>query len=153
MKIKSVILWILVIVWMIVIFTFSQNVAEESNSKSKRVAYEVVNIVEKEKTEKEKEKMAEELHIPFRKLAHGFEYCVLCILVLLALKSSNIADNKIYIIALIICIIYASTDEIHQLFISGRYGDFQDVLIDTAGSTIGMLLYIITNKIIKKIKS
>ena len=35
--------------------------------------------------------------------------------------------------------IYASTDEIHQLFVGGRSGRFTDVLIDTAGGFIGIM--------------
>ena len=150
MKIKSVILWLLVIIWMIVIFAFSSNAADESNSKSKKVAHTVVDIVEKDKTKEEKEIIVEKANKPIRKLAHGFEYCILCILLILALTSYNISNIKKYIIALIICIIFASTDEMHQLFINGRYGDYKDVLIDTIGSSIGLIIYTIVTKCLKK---
>ena len=153
MNIKSIILWILVIIWMVVIFSFSGDIAEESSSKSEKIVYDVVNVIEKKKSNQEKEKIVEKIHIPFRKFAHGFEYCILCILLLLALNNSNISNNKIYIIAFIICIIYSISDEIHQLFISGRSGEIRDVLIDTAGATIGLMIYILIEKRIKKKKS
>ena len=37
----------------------------------------------------------------------------------------------------------ACTDEFHQLFIEGRAGRIQDVCIDTAGATFGILLTLI----------
>ena len=37
--------------------------------------------------------------------------------------------------------VYAFTDEVHQLFISGRTGELKDIIIDTAGATIGLLIY------------
>ena len=150
---KKIILWSLVIIWMIVIFSFSSNVAEESSLKSRKIVSTIVDVVEKNKTKKEKKEIVEKIHIPFRKIAHGIEYAVLCILLLFALKTININNNKIYILALIISILYSISDEVHQLFISGRSGELRDVLIDTAGSTIGLFIFILGEKIIKKIKS
>ena len=52
-------------------------------------------------------------------------------------------------ISLLICLIYAFSDEIHQLFVLGRSGEFRDVLIDFCGSILG---YFIINRffLIKK---
>ena len=44
-------------------------------------------------------------------------------------------------------ILYACTDEIHQLFIQGRAGQLKDVLIDTIGSLTGIYIY----KVVKKV--
>ena len=147
---KAIILWIFTIIWMIVIFAFSTNDGAASVSTSKKVSYEVVNIVEKKKTEEQKRERVEEINPTVRKLAHAFEYAILCILLLLALKSSNIKEYKIYLIALIICILYATTDEIHQLFISGRSGELKDVIIDTGGATIGLMIYELIRKMFTK---
>jgi len=91
------------------------------------------------------------LNLPFRKCIHAFEYLVLSILLIIALSSSGVKGNKIYIISIIICFIYACTDEYHQLFIDGRTGQFMDVLIDISGGLIGIviikLLEIIKNKL------
>ena len=43
-------------------------------------------------------------------------------------------------------IIYAITDEIHQIFVSGRSGEIRDIIVDTCGSTVGILLNIIINR-------
>ncbi len=44
--------------------------------------------------------------------------------------------------ALLICLLTAISDEIHQLFIVGRSGEVRDVLIDLAGSAVGVAVVI-----------
>ena len=53
------------------------------------------------------------------------------------------------IIALVICFIYACTNEYHQTFVNGRTGQFSDTLIDTFGGFISCLMYIFMMKINK----
>lgn len=40
----------------------------------------------------------------------------------------------------LIAVCYAATDETHQLFVPGRSGQVRDVLIDSVGAAIGVLL-------------
>ena len=150
---KAIVLWLITFIWMIVIFFFSANDGASSVSKSKKITYEVINIVEKKKSEKEKKEKVEIVHPSVRKVAHAFEYAVLYILVISSLKTSNIKVNRIYLIALVICILYATTDEIHQLFVSGRSGELKDVLIDTAGATIGLIIFDLTNRLLYRKKN
>ena len=65
-----------------------------------------------------------------RKLAHFCEYAVLGILMVRAWE--NCAG------ALVICSLYACTDEVHQYFVPGRAMQFRDVLIDSAGALFGI---------------
>lgn len=44
------------------------------------------------------------------------------------------------LISILVCMIYAITDETHQLFVSGRTEQVLDVLIDTIGSLTSILL-------------
>lgn len=46
-------------------------------------------------------------------------------------------------IALIICMLYAISDELHQLFIPGRSAEIRDVFIDSFGATVGIFIYIL----------
>ncbi len=73
-----------------------------------------------------------------RKNAHFMAYFILGVLTLLALVQSE--ARKPANLALLICMIYAMTDEFHQLFVLGRSGQFRDVLIDAAGAVLGILL-------------
>ena len=43
-----------------------------------------------------------------------------------------------FLTGLLFCFLYACTDEYHQLFVSGRAGQFSDVLIDMAGVVFGL---------------
>ena len=54
--------------------------------------------------------------------------------------------------ALFIGIIYASLDEIHQLFIEGRSGQVIDVCIDTIGVALGICSFMLLYKIVLKIR-
>jgi len=55
-------------------------------------------------------------------------------------------DNKTTFIILLISLVYAISDEFHQLFVPGRFYNIKDILIDFAGS----LLSVLTLKVIEK---
>ncbi len=76
------------------------------------------------------------LRIIVRKLAHFTEYLVLGILVLNACKYNSVKD--MIVISILICILYACLDEIHQVFIQDRVGNIIDACIDTLGSLCGI---------------
>ena len=161
-KIKIIVSWLLVILWMLVIFTFSHMSGNQSDSKSKgiidnvveltiQIAYKI-EIIDEKPTEEQITQIVEILNGPFRKWMHMTVYLILALLVVNALKVSNVKLNLAYLLAFIICFIYACTDELHQTFIADRSGEFKDVLIDSFGSLIGILFYYLTlkTKVIKK---
>jgi len=49
-------------------------------------------------------------------------------------------------------IIYAITDEVHQLFISGRSGRVEDVIIDSIGVLTGVTVYLFLKQVVKTAK-
>ena len=51
-------------------------------------------------------------------------------------------NYKLTIIAISICILYAVSDELHQLFVPGRFCDFNDFLIDSLGILTGSIIYL-----------
>jgi VanZ family protein len=69
-----------------------------------------------------------------RKLAHACEFAVLGGLLLRALRDERAA--------LAAGIAYAISDEVHQHFVPGRIGSPVDVLIDSAGVAVGVLLWL-----------
>ncbi len=75
-----------------------------------------------------------------RKMAHFFCYLILGILGMWTLSAYN-AEGKRWLIALLFCMLYAVSDEVHQLFVPGRAGKIVDVLIDTAGSATGIAAF------------
>ena len=129
---------ILLILWMIFIFTMSSFNADSSTSQSGFIVDILNNIFHLNNIDI--------LTIIVRKLAHITEYMVLAILMINCLKDYKI--NKLYLVSIIICILYSITDESHQLFIKGRSGEIKDVLIDLIGVLVGTMIYkiIINNK-------
>nr|WP_307771913.1 VanZ family protein [Clostridium botulinum] len=87
------------------------------------------------------------LNFLIRKAAHITEYFILFMLLYYAFKKTFYKNLKIK--AAIITILYACTDELHQLFIPGREGKIRDVLIDSIGVFIGVF-FIYIFKFIKK---
>lgn len=132
---------ILLITWMGVIFNFSNDTGTESGSKSEKVLIKIVETFKREKlTSEQKEKIINKYGLLIRKTAHMFVYFILSILAYLLLKQIYGLKPVTIIYTLIFCFIYACTDEIHQAFIPGRGPSFIDVLIDTCGSIISLII-------------
>jgi VanZ family protein len=68
-----------------------------------------------------------------RKIAHLSEYAILGALLLRAIQRPAVA--------ILAGALYAVTDEVHQHFVRGRHAAWYDVLIDTVGVTIGVLVW------------
>jgi VanZ family protein len=68
-----------------------------------------------------------------RKLAHLTEYAILGALLVRALARSGLA--------ILLGGLYAVSDEVHQHFVRGRHGAWYDVLLDTVGVAIGVLVW------------
>lgn len=148
---KKFIKLLLLITWMFIIFCFSAQDSNESKNTSNQVIIKTVEFIKQEQlSEPEKENIIEKFILPVRKSAHFFSYFILGILITLLLKDYYNITITTFIYALIFCFIYACTDEIHQLFVPGRAGQFLDVLIDTTGAIISISLYHILHKMIKK---
>ncbi|AIF44544.1 VanZ family protein [Virgibacillus sp. SK37] len=143
--------WISVILWAVLIFYLSHQPAEESRELSGGVTEVVAQTVEKVGPNVEFD--IRDFHREVRKNAHFFIYLILGFLVVNALRASNVLGYRSVILALLICVLYAIVDEVHQLFIPGRSGEVRDVLIDTAGASVGIGVYLLINIIVKKGKS
>ena len=120
----------------VAIFLFSNQVGEESS------------------------KISDDLII--RKLGHFSEYMILgffsfSYLSNLFVKSSEFKDyKKTAITSLVFSVVYASSDEFHQTFVAGRDGNIIDVLIDSSGALIGIIIssiiyFLNSEKIVKNI--
>lgn len=135
---KKLILWILIFVWMITIFMFSAQNGDESSELSQGFLRTFILRFTPDNISEDIVNMMEYI---IRKCAHMTEYAVFGILVFYQIKLYRLFEKEWnWIVMAVICVmIYASTDEIHQLFVGGRSGRFTDVLIDTAGGFIGIM--------------
>ena len=139
---KKTISFIVLILWMIVIFSFSSADANKSTGTSDKVITTMIEIKDKitnnETPNNEKEIIVKNSSFYIRKIAHITEYLILGFLMFNLLKQYSVT-NIYYAIGL--SILYSCTDEFHQLFINGRSGSIRAVLIDSIGILIGTYLY------------
>jgi hypothetical protein len=64
---------------------------------------------------------------------------------LLAIKNGKL-NTKTILMILFLSLIYAASDEFHQLFVPGRFADIKDVMIDFAGSILSVIILKILEK-------
>ena len=136
---------ILVIIWMLVIFNFSSQNGPKSTKTSDVVTSMVVNVTtsvtNKDIPREEVKKKVEDSTFLVRKTAHFTEYLILGILVLQLLSDYTKINKRMLIVSLVLCYLYAVSDEVHQIFIPDRTAKVLDTFIDGAGSLVGITIY------------
>lgn len=142
----AIIMWILVVCWMLVIFSLSAETGDVSAARSQEVVEKLAKVLGD---------LAEEGLM--RKAAHIFEYLILSVLAYIAMFATKHiqsdvnwsdskliqlkSDNEIYIaFALWITAFGAVADEYHQIFVPGRSASLFDVLLDLSGACVLMLI-------------
>ena len=150
---------ILLILWMMIIFAFSNQKAVDSSNLSSglidRTVVKVYKVFYGDISKEKEEVIIEKYSYPIRKLAHYSLYFILGILSFLVIVDYK-NNKKLILYSMFICFLYACTDEFHQLFIVGRSAEIKDVLIDSFGSLTSILLcnfIYLTSKIKKVNKS
>ncbi len=135
---KKIIYLILLILWMIIIFMFSNQNGVKSQSLSDKFINNIISVSNKSMSKSDKIETISNISYLVRKIAHFSEYLILGILLILTLKEFNV--KRYYLLSIIIAVIYASSDEVHQLFLVGRSAKVLDVFIDSFGSIVGILI-------------
>lgn len=135
--------FVLTLSWMLVIFLFSSKTGNEIDSEKGFIVDSVVDVFEGDEfTEypaEQQQQIKNEYSFYISKIAHFIEYGILCFFVFLTfigLKKHNLR----YIIGIVVCCLYAISDEFHQMYSSGRTPRFLDVLIDTLGAFTAVLV-------------
>lgn len=138
---KRILFAVLVIVWMITIFCFSNENGETSQGTSDIITNAIINV------NQELEKNRETISFCVRKLAHFSIYFVGGILLFEFYSTFDVTKKRIFGMSALTGICYACFDEFHQLFISGRSGQFRDVCIDSTGVLVALIIItVIANK-------
>ena len=152
MKIKQILSTILVVLWMITIFNFSQQQGTNSSKTSKKISMIIIEIcnIKNDIPQQEKENLVIVLEPIVRKLAHYFIYMIGGILIINCLYKFGVM-RYVSIYSSIIGILYSITDETHQLFVNGRSGSIYDVLIDTIGILTGIVVFFLIQKMINMV--
>lgn len=149
---RLVVFWILTVLWMVAIFCFSSATGPQSQRESGRLAHLLMGWLSPDwQTLPADAQVAlfERYDYFVRKCAHVLEYLLLGVSCTLAVRQSFALARRRQgardllaptLASTAICIAYAATDELHQLFVSGRAGMVQDVGIDTLGTVLGISL-------------
>jgi len=141
MKFKIVIKYILLILWMMLIFSFSAQDGNLSGDMSDGIVVKLISIVEKLfNISLSNSEFFATIVLLIRKLAHIFVYFVLGILWMMLLKEYSISMSKQVVYSILFCLLYACSDEIHQLFVSGRSGKLLDVMVDMFGALCSIFI-------------
>ncbi|MBU5467322.1 VanZ family protein [Virgibacillus sp. MSJ-26] len=143
--------WIAVILWMALIFYLSHQPSSVSSGLSSGLLMSILNRVEGIIPFEGLDMGT--LHHLFRKSAHFIAYLILGMLCFNALKKSYPHAVKSATLAFLICVLYAISDETHQLFIPGRSGEVRDVFIDSLGSITGISIYYMIAQLKKIVSS
>ena len=154
-NIVRVILIILLVIMFGVIFNFSSQDGEKSGNLSREFTENVTkNVKSIQKLEKsEKEKILDEIEHFIRKLAHFSLYMVVGILTMSLASTYDWKPMKRIGISLMVGVLYAASDEIHQVFIPERAAAVGDVGIDACGVFVGILMVVVVLKIVRSIKN
>ena len=132
---KKILKTLLLILWLTLIYFFSSQNGTISSNTSGRLLVLIGNFFKVNDIKA----FVSTFSFLIRKTAHFTEYFILFLISLNCFKEYR-TSNKIALIALIFCILCASFDEFHQLFVDGRSGQVKDVLIDSCGSGFSFIV-------------
>lgn len=133
------------------IFNFSNQDGQTSGGISRKVARKIVDVFPytKNLSEKTKNKIVEKTQPIIRKGAHLSIYTLVGIFIMSFISTYKIHLKYKFLISILVGLVYASSDEIHQSFIPGRTASIIDVGIDTAGVFLGIIVVLIIISVYK----
>ena len=130
--------------WMIVIFYMSSQPANESSQLSGGIVSKLIAAFFHKfdsMSLQEQETISNAISFIVRKTAHFIEYFILGVLTTCVLTTFDKYKHKVKIvISILFCVLYAVSDEIHQLFVPGRACRIRDICIDSTGSIVAIIL-------------
>lgn len=89
----------------------------------------------------------------FFKTLHLIEYVVLFLLYMRAINLTIVIKPMHFFVAFFLTLMYAASDEFHQMFVPTREGTLRDVIIDCLGALLAWIfLYRVLPKAPKKLK-
>jgi len=124
---------------MLIIFSFSSD--KISSQRSSRIIGPIVHWLFPNLSPK----AVDNIVFAVRKCAHGVEYAVLAVLLWRARNQPAARHYRPWqwseaFTVLLLTALYAATDELHQAFVPNRQSSIVDVLIDTSGGMLGLIL-------------
>lgn len=131
--------WLPVVAMMSLMFSMSTNLGRTSNSS--RIIGPILRWFAPDISPEAEGRVV----FAVRKCAHVTEYALLAALVWRALRRPVRGDGRPWsrrtaLQAVLFAACFAVTDEFHQSFYPSRMGQLSDVILDTFGASVGMML-------------
>lgn len=144
-NILMVLAWLFTAAWMFVIFMLSAQPGTESGSLSMGITQVLVRVIgfvfPLDPVKSANPDWLYNLDGIIRECAHGAAYFILALLAANALKSCGLKGRlKLVLVTLVICAVYAVSDEIHQLFVPGRACELFDFEVDMLGAVCSLAI-------------
>jgi VanZ family protein len=141
--------WVPPVIWMLMIFSASGDA--QSTQHSSLIFEPIMRWLFPQISQVR----MDEVHFLLRKCMHLAEFAVLAGLFWWSLRQTKVPAATAWRWAdagraLVLVVLYAASDEIHQAFVPSRTGHFADVLVDTAGGVIGLGLLWLAGKTCKR---
>ena len=135
MQQKFVKYWLPVIIWMCFIFWMSTDMFSSENTS--KVIEPVLYFIFPSFSAW----TLDIIHGLIRKSAHAVEYFILGFLLFRAFRSDSLQpwDQRWTIYTVIVVVLYAMSDEFHQIFVPSRSSSIFDVGLDTAGGVLSQI--------------
>ena len=155
LKIQRIIFAVLTIATFITIFIFSSQNGEKSGSTSRGFTKKIIEILQLDKnlSEDEKENLIENSQFIIRKLAHFTIYTIAGINIYGFVNTFDMKKKNKILVTLLVGIVYAISDEIHQMFSGDRTPAVRDVIIDSCGVLFGVEIILLIKNIKHKINN
>lgn len=135
------------------IFCLSAETAETSSKTSGGFVAAIINILfpdYENLSVAEQLALREQLQFIIRKTAHFTIYAILGALSFLSVVTyKKIPFFCRLAISSAFCLLYAVSDELHQLAVAGRSGEVRDVLIDFCGALLGIAFFTLLTMVLK----
>lgn len=132
--------WSLLIIWCLGIYTATELPVFTGERTEKIIEH---SIQTKESEEQVNHELTSTINLAIRKSAH---FIVFGVLALLFLKVLTPMRGK-FIMAWLLTVIYAMTDEWHQLHVPNRSGSATDVMIDALGALFFLVIAAVWKKV------
>ena len=136
-----------------IIFGFSNQNSKTSGGISQKVTEYIVKFIPniQQLEEVQKEEVIDRIESVIRKIAHFTIYALVGFLLMSLMLTYKMKEIDQIGISLIIGVVYASTDEIHQAFIPGRGPQVTDIVLDTIGVLTGIFISLLLIETIRRV--
>lgn len=144
---------VLTLGWMLVIFAFSAQVAAESDATSDSFITVLCSMFLsgfRSLSPEAKADIIDSLTFLVRKCAHAGVYALLAVWVMGFFQTFDLSRKKRFLLTIVLCVLYAASDELHQYFVPGRSCQLRDVAIDTAGSALAAGAWLLGERIFER---